>query len=178
METLLEHYSVDNILFNANDYSKEELDIYKLAHRKGIGTQKVDQEYLKIGSQRFNVLNRKNVTDENESSLVLYTELNSYSFLFMGDSTTKEESAIMNEYVLPKIDVFKVGHHGSKTSTSENLIGQIRPQYAVISVGENNRYGHPTREVLERLKESVLYRTDLDGSITFRVRKNKLVIDQ
>ena len=133
---------------------------------------------MKIGSQRFNVLNRKSVEDENESSLVLYTELNSYSFLFMGDSTTKEESAIMNEYVLPKIDVFKVGHHGSKTSTSENLIEQIRPQYAVISVGENNRYGHPTREVLDRLKESVLYRTDLDGSITFRVKKNKLVVDQ
>ena len=138
----------------------------------------MDQEYLKIGSQRFNVLNRKSVEDENESSLVLYTELNSYSFLFMGDSTTKEESAIMNEYVLPKIDVFKVGHHGSKTSTSEKLIEQIRPQYAVISVGENNRYGHPTREVLDRLKESVLYRTDLDGSITFRVKKNKLVVDQ
>ena len=69
----------------------------------------------------FNVLNRKSVEDENESSLVLYTELNSYSFLFMGDSTTKEESAIMNEYVLPKIDVFKVGHHGSKTSTSEKI---------------------------------------------------------
>ena len=140
--------------------------------------KKVNQDYLEIGSQRFNVLNRKSVEDENESSLVLYTELNSYSFLFMGDSTTKEESAIMNEYVLPKIDVFKVGHHGSKTSTSEKLIEQIRPQYAVISVGENNRYGHPTREVLDRLKESVLYRTDLDGSITFRVKKNKLVVDQ
>ena len=48
----------------------------------------------------------------------------------------------------------------------------------MISVGENNRYGHPTREVLDRLKESVLYRTDLDGSITFRVKKNKLVVDQ
>lgn len=140
--------------------------------------KKVNQDYLKIGSQRFNVLNRKSVGDENESSLVLYTELNSYSFLFMGDSTTKEESAIMNEYVLPKIDVFKVGHHGSKTSTSEKLIEQIRPQYAVISVGENNRYGHPTKEVLDRLKESVLYRTDWDGSITFRVKKNKLVIDR
>ncbi len=140
--------------------------------------KKVNQDYLKIGSQRFNVLNRKSVEDENESSLVLYTELNSYSFLFMGDSTTKEESAIMNEYVLPKIDVFKVGHHGSKTSTSEKLIEQIRPQYAVISVGENNRYGHPTKEVLDRLKESVLYRTDWDGSITFRVKKNKLVIDR
>lgn len=178
VETLLEHYPVDNILFNANNYSKEELDIYKLAHKEGIQVKKVNQDYLKIGSQRFNVLNRKSVEDENESSLVLYTELNSYSFLFMGDSTTKEESAIMNEYVLPKIDVFKVGHHGSKTSTSEKLIEQIRPQYAVISVGENNRYGHPTKEVLDRLKESVLYRTDLDGSITFRVKKNKLVIDR
>ena len=100
---------------------KKNLTFINLPIEKEIGTQKVDQEYLKIGSQRFNVLNRKSVEDENESSLVLYTELNSYSFLFMGDSTTKEESAIMNEYVLPKIDVFKVGHHGSKTSTSEKI---------------------------------------------------------
>ena len=66
------------------------------------------------------------------------------------------------------IDVLKAGHHGSKTSTSEMFINQIKPRVALLSAGENNRYGHPHKEVLERLKSTAVYRTDKHGAITYQ----------
>ena len=69
-----------------------------------------------------------------------------------------------------------MGHHGSKTSSKKKFIKIINPQYAMISVGENNLYGHPNKEVLEKLKKSIIYRTDIDGSVKFSF-SNKLEID-
>lgn len=66
------------------------------------------------------------------------------------------------------IDVLKAGHHGSKTSTSERFINQIKPKVALLSAGEKNRYGHPHYEVLERLNSIAVYRTDKHGAITYR----------
>ena len=83
----------------------------------------------------------------------------------------------MNKYNLPDIDVLKIGHHGSKTSSSEYFINEIKPNYSIISVGKNNRYGHPNKEVLEILKDSKIYRTDQDGSIMFKIKNNKLKIE-
>ena len=71
----------------------------------------------------------------------------------------------------------KVGHHGSKTSTSNNFIDKINPKYSVISVGKNNRYGHPNSEVLDILSKSSIYRTDRDGSIVFKIKNSVLEID-
>ena len=75
------------------------------------------------------------------------------------------------------IDVLKVGHHGSKTSSGEMFIKEINPKYSIISVGKNNRYGHPNKEVLNNLEDSKIYRTDKDGSIMFKIKKNKLDIE-
>ena len=83
----------------------------------------------------------------------------------------------MNKYNLSNIDVLKVGHHGSKTSNSKEFIDNIKPTYSIISVGKNNRYGHPNKEVLEVLKNSKIYRTDLDGSIMFKIKNNNLKIE-
>ena len=78
---------------------------------------------------------------------------------------------------MENIDVLKVGHHGSKASSSKNFINEINPKYSVISVGKNNRYGHPKKEVLNNLKDSKIYRTDQDGSIMFKIKNNKLKIE-
>ena len=75
----------------------------------------------------------------------------------------------MNKYNLSDIDVLKVGHHGSKTSSSKEFISEINPKYSVISVGMNNRYGHPNKEVIDNLKNSKIFRTDEDGSIMFKI---------
>ena len=97
--------------------------------------------------------------------------------MFMGDASVTTEKEIMNKYNLPDIDILKVGHHGSRTSSSEEFIDEIKPKYSIISVGKNNRYGHPNKEVLENLKYSKIYRTDEDGSIMFKIKNNKLKIE-
>ncbi len=80
--------------------------------------------------------------------------------MFMGDASTTTEKEILSKYNLPDIDVLKVGHHGSKTSSSKDFIGEMNPKYSIISVGKKNRYGHPNKEVLDNLEKSRIYRTD------------------
>ena len=74
----------------------------------------------------------------------------------MGDASITTEKEILNKYNLSNIDVLKVGHHGSKTSTGNNFIDEINPKYSIISVGKNNRYGHPNDNVLDNLKNFVI----------------------
>ena len=83
---------------------------------------------------------------------------------------------IWNKYNISNIEVLKVGHHGSKTSSSKEFIDTIKPLYTIISVGKNNRYGHPNKETLENIKDSKIYRTDIDGSIAFKITNNKLSV--
>ena len=97
--------------------------------------------------------------------------------MFMGDASTNTEKEIMNKYNLQDIDILKVGHHGSKTSSGKEFINEINPKYSIISVGKNNRYGHPNKEVLTNLDNSKIYRTDQDGSIMFKIKNNKLKIE-
>ncbi|MBQ1812348.1 MAG: hypothetical protein II119_00145 [Bacilli bacterium] len=97
--------------------------------------------------------------------------------MFMGDASVTTEKEILNKYNIPDIDVLKVGHHGSKTSSSKEFINEINSKYSIISVGKNNRYGHPNKEVLENLNNSKIYRTDEDGSIMFKIKNNKLKIE-
>ena len=97
--------------------------------------------------------------------------------MFMGDAGVEKEKDILEKYNLSNIDVLKVGHHGSGTSSSKEFIKEIKPKYGVISVGKNNRYGHSNKEVLNNLSDSKIYRTDQDGSIMFNVKKNKLRIE-
>ena len=95
----------------------------------------------------------------------------------MGDAGVEVEEDLIEKYNLRNIDVLKVRHHGSKTSSGKNFIDEINPKYLIISVGKNNRYGHPNKEVLENLKDSKIYRTDKDGSIMFKIKNNKLNIE-
>ena len=87
------------------------------------------------------------------------------------------EEDMIKKYNLEDIDILKVGHHGSKTSSSKEFIDSINPKYSIISVGKNNRYGHPNDNVLDNLNNSKIYRTDQDGSIMFKIKNNKLQIE-
>ena len=97
--------------------------------------------------------------------------------MFMGDASTTAEKEILDKYNLLEIDVLKVGHHGSTTSSSIEFINEINPVYSIISVGKNNRYGHPNKEVLNNLEKSKIYRTDMDGSIMFKIKNYDLKIE-
>ena len=106
-------------------------------------------------------------SDLNNWSAVLHLKHNKNTFLFTGDAETKSEKDMITKKVLSKVDVLKVSHHGAKGSTSESFLNVVKPKYAVISVGKGNRYNHPTKETLKRLKtaEAQLYRTDTQGTI-------------
>ena len=107
--------------------------------------------------------------NENEDSIVMTTVFYDHSLLFTGDIGSTTETRLINQGRLGKQDVLKVAHHGSAYSTSMAFLDLIRPSDAVISVGANNTYGHPSPDTLSRLADSGanIFRTDLDGNVTF-----------
>lgn len=117
-------------------------------------------------------------SDLNNWSAVLHLKHNKKSFLFMGDAETKAETDMLAKKLISKVDVLKVGHHGSKDSTSKKLLDKAKPTYSVISVGKNNSYKHPTSATLDRLKaaKSKVYRTDKSGSIIFTSTGTKITV--
>ena len=86
------------------------------------------------------------------------------------------EKDLIEKYNVQDIDVLKVGHHGSKTSSSNVFIDKLKPKYSVISVGKDNRYGHPNDNVLNNLEDSIIYRTDQNGSIMLKIKNNRLKV--
>ena len=132
---------------------------------------------ISLGKNRLHFLNNELYDNENDNSSIIYTELNNHKFIFMGDAGVEVEEDLIEKYNLHDIDVLKVGHHGSKTSSSEKFVNEINPKYSIISVGKNNRYGHPNKEVLNNLENSKIYRTDQEGSIMFKIKNNKLKIE-
>ena len=94
--------------------------------------------------------------------------------MFMGDASKLKEEDIIKKYKLTKIDFLKVGHHGSKTSSSKEFISKINPKYSIISVGRKNKYGHPNKETLKVLKDSNVYRTDILGTIEVKINKTEV----
>ena len=101
--------------------------------------------------------------DTNESSIVIQMECSGIRYLFTGDANYNVE----NSREWEEVDVLKVGHHGSRTSSTKSFLDKIKPKVALISVGKDNSYGHPTKEALERLEEigAKIYRTDENGTI-------------
>lgn len=111
-------------------------------------------------------LNRENYDNLNDYSAVVKIEYENVSFLFAGDAEAISEKEMVEKYGNKlKANVLKVGHHGSTTSTTLNFLNTVSPEYAIISVGENNSYGHPNQETLDKLKNIDIFRTDKLGTI-------------
>ena len=118
------------------------------------------------------------VDDMNNCSAVLHLSFGNRAFLFTGDAEIDEEGTIEGDI---KCDVLKVGHHGSSTSSGEYLLGKAKPEIAVISCGEDNSYGHPHKEALDRLERGgvkSIYRTDISGNITVSTNGSTLDIKE
>ena len=121
-----------------------------------------------LGSASVTVLGPINPSDEpNNTSIVFRIVYGSTSFLFTGDAEREEEQDILDAGYSLSSTVLKVGHHGSENSTTYPFLREVMPQYAVISVGADNSYGHPTEETLSRLRDAgvTVYRTDMQGNI-------------
>lgn len=132
----------------------------------------------KSGSAAFSVLSPIGTEiDLNARSIVLYAEMEDVSFLFTGDLEEKGEKRLVSTYPHLKADILKVGHHGSRTSTSEQFLDQVSPKAAFISAGRNNRFGHPHEEVMERLREHhvLIWRSD-EGAVRLFIKKKKIKV--
>jgi len=112
--------------------------------------------------------------EENDSSLIYQIGIFGYQFLMMGDASSKIEKRLLSKNI--ESHVIKIGHHGSKTSSDISFLKKVNPDYAIISVGENNRYHHPSKETLETLKNLKIpyYMTSTSKTIVFKITKNFL----
>lgn len=111
--------------------------------------------------------------DSNENSIITYFDFYGLRVLLMGDAGVEAEAELMKKYPKLEVDVLKLGHHGSKTSSSLPFLHQLQPSLALISAGRNNRYGHPHQEVLEHLKQEHItaLMTPKEGGISIKFCK-------
>ena len=165
-------YSIDLVITTHDDYDHNGA-LYSLKNNFRVKRTMTNTNYepVTIGNITFTNYNNHLFYDnaDNEKSLVIGFHLGEYDYLVTGDAAIENEKKIMEEYSYIPCDILKVGHHGSKTSTSDEFVKWLNPSVGVISVGKNNRYGHPHKEVIQTLKRNgvTIRRTDLEGTITF-----------
>ena len=183
--------SVGKVFSPVLEYDSEAFhDFLRYVSKQGKSLQvpKAGDSYP-LGSATLQFLTplRTNYLKENDWSLVIRVSYGATSFLFMGDAELSVEADMImashDKLYKLKSDLIKAGHHGGETSTSFTLLQAVKPKYVVISVGEDNSYGHPSPYTLDRLKTAKvsIYRTDRDGhiicfsdgeTITFKTEKN------
>lgn len=173
---LVEKFKIEKVILNCGEFNELEQNLIKVLDKKKIKYYSCIKE-LNVDKNKLYFLQTKEYDNENDNSNVIYTEINGYKFMFMGDAGVEVEEDLIEKYNLQDIDILKVGHHGSKTSSGKEFIDETNPKYSIISVGKNNRYGHPNDSVLDNLEDSKIYRTDQDGSIMFKIKNNKLQIE-
>ena len=173
---LVENFKVKKIIFNCGDFNESEQNLKKILDKKEIPYYSCPKE-LNISNNKLYFLNNNNYKNENDSSIIIYTKINNFKFLFMGDASSKVEDSLIAKYNLQDIDFIKIAHHGSNTSSSKFFIDTINPQNCIISVGKNNWYHHPSNEVLNTLYNyCTIHRTDINGSIEINIKDNNYQI--
>lgn len=185
----LNYATVDTAFCPVTDYdSKTFNSMIKYLDKQGIDitVPSAGDEFM-LGSAHVQILSPQKSYDEpNDTSIVLKVTYGETSFLFTGDAERTAEADILDAGYNLSSTVLKVGHHGSDTSTSYPFLKEIMPKYAVIQVGKDNSYGHPTEDILSRLRDAdvKVYRNDLQGDIicssdgedvSFTTKKNESV---
>ncbi len=180
-EYVLENIKVKNVIISKQSETSENFkQIMKIIRKKRINLIIV-QKGTKIKIDNFTTVDilspqSENIADNmNDNSIVAKFEAYNFSILFTGDASEKIEKELIKEKINLKSDILKVSHHGSKTGTSEEFLKSVKPKIALIGVGENNKFGHPTKDVIKRLTENKIkiYRTDTDGEIRIKIKKSK-----
>ena len=183
---VLDNYKIDFEMDSGNDNTESKgFDVYI----KKLEEEKAKRIFAKRG-MRVNldkglyldillpVINKKGMSAHDEMVVARLVYINS-SFLLTGDMEENLENFLLSFGGSIKSDVLKVGHHGSKTSTSENFLGLVNPELAIISAGKNNKYGHPHQKVTNRLAqfEIPILRTDEKGTIIIKSDGEKIVAE-
>ena len=185
LETIMENFKVKNLVLPDLNTDSEGFRAAKTAKNTvaetdgGVYTA-VQGMNLNIGEFEITVLAvYEDLENENDRSIITMIEIDGIKFLLMGDAEAAAENRLMNENIDFDCDVLKVGHHGSSTSTTMKFLRKASPRYAVISVGKDNSYSHPSSQTLDSLQEveAEIFRTDEDGDITFYVDDKELDIE-
>ncbi|MBQ8303627.1 MAG: MBL fold metallo-hydrolase [Clostridia bacterium] len=179
---LMERLKTGNIIID-NSKNRTEGDIKSLNKILGLCEDKgtkvfspVRATVINVGDFELTVLGfYPELSGENNHSIFTVAKIGETKVLFTGDAENGAEKKILNDGINVDCDILKVGHHGSKTSSSEQFLSAATPDYAVISCGENNKYSHPNDEILTRLKNvgAEILRTDLMGDIVFTFNGEK-----
>jgi competence protein ComEC len=175
---LLENFQIKKLFMGNTIKNELEKEIQSKAKSKGVEVQYlINGLHWSNKGAYFLVMHPsvKHISSNNQS-IVLWAEIHHTSFLFTGDIEKEAEQDVLAKYQSLQADILKVAHHGSKTSSTDRFIEKVSPKISIISVGKNNIYGHPNREVLERLEQKniKIYRTDLNGDVKFTISKNDL----
>ena len=170
--TIMKEIDVETIFFNGNELNSLEKEIW---NNSSSHYKLIEGDRFSLGDFNFLVISNT-YKDENDGSLVLYGTIFDKSLLFMGDASIKSEEYILDNYDISDITILKVGHHGSRTSSSEEFIKSVNPTYALISAGVNNKFNHPHHEVLKRLEDSdsIIFNTKIDGMVMFDFTNNEI----
>ena len=181
----LNYAKVDTVLCPVTEYSSKVFqNMVKYLEQQGKSlTVPAPGDKFDLGSARVEILGPvQEYDDTNNTSIVLRIDYGETSFLFTGDMETGAEKDLLESGADVRATVLKAGHHGSDTSTGYQFLREVSPRYTVISVGEGNKYGHPSDEVLSRFRDAgtEVYRTDMQGhviaesdgkTVTFRTEK-------
>jgi competence protein ComEC len=170
---VLKNYQVDQILTTGTVHTSPEYIQWLELIRENNIPCKIAQAGQVINLEKakmeilypFEVLDGQKVDDLNDSSIVCRLTYGQISFLFTGDISEKIEKELIKSGYNLKSTILKVAHQGSSTSSSSQFLQQVNPQIAIILVGKDNRFGHPTGEVLQRLAGFKVYRTDENGTV-------------
>ena len=168
MDDIIDEFKIQNFYMPSDSTTTQTfLDVLNALEKKNIKFQTPEVgTRLQLGNADIDVLSVKSKQEDlNDTSIVLKLTYKKISFLFTGDATQNVEKEILHKDL--KSTVLKVGHHGSKYSSSANFLKLVDPSYAVISCGVNNEYYHPHKVVLDKLEKinTKVYRTDIDGTI-------------
>lgn len=162
--------TVGKVYSPVTDYDSEAFQDFKRYAEEQVGSLTIPSvgDTFNVGSATVQFLSPAyQYADTNDTSIVVRIVYGNTSFLFTGDAEWESEHDMVNSGYDLSATLLKVGHHGSDTSTSYVFLREIMPQYAVISVGADNTYGHPTEDTISRLRDAdvIVYRTDQQGDI-------------
>jgi competence protein ComEC len=179
MEYLLKKYDVKEIWDNGRMSYPDGMHI-NARHRMLERGDTVEADGYRIAVlhpyEEFYTLSENSYSEENSASLVLKVTGKARSVLFAGDIEEESEEDIAHLKIWLPSDAIKIPHHGSRTSALDDFIAAVSPSIAVISVGRDNSFGHPSQETLEKLESKSIFRTDLDGAIKIVERGDKLLV--
>lgn len=172
--TLINNFQVKNVILNKGTFTDLEKELVKNLNKKKISYQ-ININKINLSNHTIYLLNNTKYNNENDNSIITYFTYQKYKFLYMGDASINTEDNLLENYNLNNISILKVGHHGSNTSSSKDFISQINPSISLISVGENNIYHHPNKEVINNLSKSRIYRTDINNMVKLTINSKGIL---